>query len=725
MIRWQTGLAVSFLIIMYITIGCSRAIKPDWAKIQKQLDHGEFDAANEQVENIIASDSLSASSLYGKALINEYQDYLWDAHIQCFKAFQVDSTFSPAIRKFIDLSLILNTQYLAEHAVKLFISNRPNDPDGYLIKARIDMEMDRFDSARTALDKAASLKADPVDLTLYNTELELRSYDSSRITPALEQLDKIKPVNDRQKLHLARLYKYMNFDGYRDVLIAGDDNMKICSRLADYLVDDYYCSEALEISQSLLERDSSYGSAYLIAANVHGILNEDYSADQVLYKFLAVNPSSPYGYHQRAEYSAKYGDPIKAMDEYDLVFNTAINQKYPKDYLYRLFLELMDVSFRANDIYMLMEHVAKGEFLDTGDDISEVLRATIMLQFDDTKDSARVLVDQKIEKNKGNRTWLEKAAWHYLFTQRPDSSEILYHLLLEMSQPREDYFMSLLDIYKVTKRIESADNLAKIIPWRFHNSRRLLEKFYNFYNQTEQLDKEFEYAQKLYRKSSGFLLYAKNLAWLHKAHNHNDAGLEILRQYCDNYPSNLQARYEYGLYAMEIGRPELALDCSHYIIEADSTFGGGPELQGLYFYHNNQIDSAMHYFRKVVDLAWPTPYSYYYLGEYLLQKEENLIPAAGLGMAAIRYFKKDRRGYSLLGRIYMTQGKYRLAKSILNSGVRVFPEDAELNYFLGSAYYQIGENENADKYLKLSLKYEDHKLTDSQRREAQEILSQI
>ncbi|MCK4301506.1 MAG: hypothetical protein KAW91_01965, partial [candidate division Zixibacteria bacterium] len=87
-----------------------------------------------------------------------------------------------------------------------------------------------------------------------------------------------------------------------------------------------------------------------------------------------------------------------------------------------------------------------------------------------------------------------------------------------------------------------------------------------------------------------------------------------------------------------------------------------------------------------------------------------------------RYFDRDPRGYHLLGRVYLTQEKYKLARSQFFNGLKFAPEDAELNFLLGKTCVTLGRKAEAKKHINKALK---NKLPSPQREEAKKLLRRL
>lgn len=713
--------------LLLIIAGCGRSVEDKWRDIQRLLDVGRFSEAEQEIDKIAATDSLSTGAFYGRALLDEYHGYVWDAYISCFEAVKPDKEFVPALKKYIRLGIELGSLDAARQATGMLISRCEQDPDGYLYLAEIDMLENQLDSARAAVDKAASFSDDDPTIRLYKAELDLHSYDSTAIRATLDRLSETEYTKPDHFSHLARLFAYLNMGDsaafyVRKALELDKENIRLKLQLARYLYDDMFLKEAWDITEKLIAEAGQFGPAYILAANIKGVINKPYDGLEYISNFINFKKFSPIGIEAQADYFFLFQNKYMAITEYDRAYSSAVNLGYPAEYLRPLCYKVQNCCLEKSDIDVAMELLKEDYRLDPEGLEPDFIKAELMLRFPEVRDSARILVDDRLTENSGNRAWLELAARYYSRTRRIEKAVEIYYLLLDLPYPKQEYFAGLLELYKREKNIAAADSLAEILPLRFEESRELAKRFYDLYDAFGQNEKAVFYAEKLYRKSPGYLPYVTTLAELYAAQNRYEDGLALIDRYVRTYPDDPEGHYRLGGYALHNGRYESVLQCSERSLSIDSAYGSAYELKGLYFREKGNVDSAVYYFRRTVMLKWPTPLPYYYLGEYLLQQRDSLNRAAGLGMAAVRYFDRDPRGYHLLGRVYLTQKKYKLARSQFFKGLKFAPEDAELNFLLGKTCVILGRNAEAKKHINKALK---NNLPSPQREEARKLLIQL
>ena len=731
MIFWEkTMRRLSFcLIILFLLIiaGCGRPVEEKWGDIQRLLDIGRLSEAGQEIEEIAAADSLSAVAFYGRALLDEYHGYVWDAYISCFEAVKLDNEFVPALKKYIRLGIELGSLDAARKAADILISQCEQDPDGYLYLAEIDMLENQLNSAHAAIDKAASFTDDDLTIGLYKAELDFRSYDSTAIRKALDRLSGTEFTKADHFSRLAQLFAYLNMGDsaafyVKKALELDKGNIRLKLQLARYMYNDRFLKEAWDISEKLVAEAGQFGPAYILAAYIKGVIDKPYDGLEYISNFINFKKPSAIGIEAQADYFFLYQDKYLAIMEYDKTYSSAVNLGYPAEYLRPLCYKVQNCCLEKNDIDLARELLKENYRLDPEGLEIDFIKAELMLKFPEVRDSARILVDDRLAENSGNPAWLELAARYYSRTRRIEKAVEIYHLLLDLPYPKQEYFAGLLELYKREKNTRATDSLAAILPWRFELSRELAERFYDIYNASGQNEKAVFYAERLYRKSPGCLPYMMTLAELYAGQDRYEDGLALIDLYVQTYPDDPEAHYRLGGYALDNGRYESVLQCSERSLSIDSAYGSAYELKGLYFQKKGNVDSAVYYFRRTVMLNWPTPLSYYYLGEYLLRQKDSLDHAAGLGMAAVRYFDRDPRGYHLLGRVYLTQEKYKLARSQFFKGLKFAPEDAELNFLLGKTCVTLGRKAEAKKHINKALK---NKLPSPQREEAKKLLRRL
>ena len=685
------------------------------------LDQGKLTEARQLIGPIGGQDSLNTVALYGRAMIDEYYGYQWEALISYLALAPKEGGFLPAIEAFTRLAIDLDYLPNARKMAAIYITKEPSNPKPYLAMAKINMLEHAFDSARAYIAEAAKRTTDAREIGLWVAEIEARS---GAVDSALGLLSRARPESSRHFQHRAEIYHFLNMidstvAGLQRALDLDKTNITLKLQLGWYLYDVRRLKEAKDLVHQVTSQAETCGEAFVLGAYVERALGHSIEADLSFYKFLELNLNSPLSLDRYADYQTAFHDDKAAVGDYQSAYIMANNKGYPDDYLRRLYLKMMNSLLANRDIQGAIDFLEDGKLLLAGLPEANFLKAELMRRFPEASDSTRLLIDDSLSFYDANRHWLELAAAYYSRAGQIDRAIGIYRKLIDLPYPEQDYYSGLLALYATTKNSLAADGLAASLPLRFRQSRKLLEDFYDLYHAIGQKAQATAYAEALYRMAPSHLPYAVSLAKLYEEQGRADAARDLLARYAQKYPDDPQAHYQLADMEYHAGRMDSILSRLNRAAALDTAYGAAYELRGIYLRDKGNIDSAMANFRRAALLGWPSPYSYYYLGEYLLQKGDSLDRAAGLGMAAIRFFGADRRGYHLLGRVYLAQAKYKLAQTQFLAALKLSPEDAEIHFLLGKTLLKSGSVDQAKVHLNDALKYN---LASPEREEAEKLL---
>lgn len=706
---------------------CSRTPEGKLASAKDLLAEGKFDQAAMIIDGLVKADSAAPYAIYGQGLLLQYRGLEWDAMLKFLQASPLQNGYFPAMKAFLDIAIDLD--YLANaRKMAVILNNRdPENPEWFLQLARIDMMQNAFDAARQEMDQADSLGADQSDMTLARADLAFRSYDSDSIAQAIGRLMQVRLTSAAQYDRLASLYRYMNMvdsavAAERRAVDKASQDIQYRLRLAKYLFDQRHLNESSEIVRKLLAETKNYGPALILSAYNLWAMGDDVNADLQFLSYLDSCKETPIGMDKNGDFYAYFGKVRQAQTSWQSAYSLATGMKYPDDYAAQLFIKMENSFLDTRFLAMAVDYFEEGRKLLGDSPESYFFEAELKSNFAETVDSAKMMVDDKLKKNWSDQRWLELAGQYFYRTGRYDQAVEVYRRLLELPYPKETYVLNLLKVYEKHKNWQAADTLAGNLPIRFRGSRPIMEELYDFFTASERPDEAIKYAEKLYDLSSEYMPYVRNLAQLYAQQGRIDDAHRLFTTFVATYPNDPEGYYRLGYFEFEHGMADLVPDRFAKALAIDTGYAYAYELKGLYWEHEGNLDSAIYYYRKTVGFQKPTPEAYHNLAQYYYKKGDSLDYAAGLAMAAVRYFTNDRRGYLLLGNIYYKQEKYKLARLQYTKGLTLFPGDAEYQFLLGKTHMKLNEKAKAKEYLQDALK---NNLPEPQRAEAEKLLAQL
>jgi predicted Zn-dependent protease len=670
---------------------------------EKLCQAGHITAAQELLKGMPAKDSLAAEALYARGLIRQYQGFEWDALFDYAEAAPKANGFLPAIKAFTRLAIDLDYLPNARKMAKIYQSHLPKDPDSYLALAEIDIRQHRFDSAQVWVDEAAKWTTDLTTIALWKAAIDVYS---GRTEAGLSGMAGKAVTGASQFRHRAELFQYLNMT---DSAIAclqaasrldtADAGLKVLLGMS--LVECRRLREAQGVVDRLLKDTEKYGPAWILAAHIKRAANRPLEAETLFYKYLELS-ESPIGLEKHGDFLMEFGDVRTASIDYQNAYIMASNLQYPDDYIRIIYRKAMNACAENMDAPTLKELVTDADAL-AGDPDYDFYRAETMRLFPDAADSARILIDDKLAGKLQDEVWLNWAAPYFLHGRSFDKAALCYEHLLRFPYPLESSVVGLIQAYQEGRKPRSADSLAAALPFRFQNSRRVNEAFLALYRTAGENAQAAVFAEKLYRMAPGFLPYDTALASLYAAQEKTEAARAILAGYVKSYPDDATGYYILAQFDQAHGAPASVEENIVNCLERDSTFAEAYELRGLCLQAGKQNEAALASFRKAIALQCRSPWAYYYVAEDMLNRNDSLLRAAGLGMTAVSYFSNDRRGLELLGRIYLAMKNYDVAKTQFAQGLMQFHNDPRFQFYLGKTYLLMENQAEAKKQLETAL----------------------
>lgn len=690
-------------VLLTATLAYGGDLDDKLAQAEKLCRAGLITSAQELLKEIPVADSLSPEALYGRGLIRQYQGCDWDGLIDYSLAAPKGDGFLPAIKAFTRLAIDLDYLPSARKMARIYAAKQPKDPAACLALAEIDLRERRFDSARVWVDKAATLTAPAATISTWQAAIDVYA---GRIDTGLARLAGNKPTEPGQFRLRADLFRFLNMAdsaiaNLREATRLDPVDAGLKTTLGMWLVDYRRLRDAQEIADDLLKNTQRYGPAWILAASIKKAAYRPLEAETLFFKFLEL-ADSPIVWEKHGDFLTDFGDLRTAVTEYQNGYILAVNRQYPDDYLRRLYRKTMNVLAENKDAVTMKEMVVNGADLAGVPDY-DFYQAEAMRLFPDGIDSARVLVDNRLSKNTQDEVWLKLAGPYFLRGAEFEKAAECFERLLRFDYPEESSVVGLIRTFQAAQKPRRADSLAAGLPFRFQNSRRINEAFVALYRSVGENTQATVFAEKLRRMAPGYLPYDTILVSLYTAQGKTDAARTLLADYVQTYPDDPAGHYVLAEYDLTCGNLDAVEEHITQCLQLDSTFAMAYDLKGRWLRQRGQNDAALPWFRMAVDRNCQSPWSYYFVAEELFNRGDSLSRAANLGMTAVSLFTGERRGLELLGRIYLTQKNYRVAKSQFAQGLRQFPNDPVFQFYLGKTWLLLENPEEGKKLLEGAL----------------------
>lgn len=716
-----------FVVALLLIGGCAQKVEDKLASAEKYLKTGKYSEAKEKVDEIVEADSTSPEAIYGVALLEQYRGLDWDALIKYIDASPMRNGYLPAMEAFTRLAIRLDYLPNARKMANLQIRRQPENPVPLFYLTAVDIREGKLDSARIHLHQAAQLTEDSLQVVLYEAEIDFHTYDPQTIQAGLRKIAQARFETANHFIHLAGLFRYLNMGDsaihyMRQAVERDGDDVGLKLQLAQYLFDELYLAEATEIINEILSHSEAYGPAHVLAAYIEWQRGWGTRAEWHFYSYAELGRQRPIVGDKHGDMYWFFNEFRLAQIEWQAAYTLAANLAYPDDYLRQLLIKLINSFLEDHSVAMIKDYLQEGGFLLAGLPEFDLFRAEAMAQYEDVTDSARILVDDRLTKHWNDRRWLELVGAYYYRFRKYDQASDVYWRLLELPYPRLEFYLQLASIFSLQKDAEGMEKLIAAIPTRFEGNRRLLESLADFYVGIGRPDRALEYAERLYRQSSGYMPFVLTLVDLYTDMGRPGEVRGLLDRFAEQYPDDPESFYRLAKYEYYRGSKESVLENLNHSLALDTGYAFSMEMKGIVFQDAGIVDSAMYYYRQAIERHWPVPDAYLNLSEIYYTRGDSLDKAAGLAMAAINCGENDGPAYMLLGKIYYAQEKYKLARTQFISGNLLHPDDPEFLFRLGKAYIKMDDFTEARKSLRRALELN---LASPLKEEAEQLLTQF
>ncbi len=722
--RYLTAV-MAIIAILVVLAGCSRTAEDKLGQTREYLETGQYIKAKTIVDAIVAADSTSPEAIYGKGQLDEYRALDWDALFKYIDAAPMRDGYLPAMKEFIELAIKLDYLENARRMTLLYIKRRPDKQDGYQYMAAIDVRESSLDSARSQLVQASAHIDDELSVLLSEAEIDFHTYDKTIITAAMGRLSEASFKSADQFRRLADLYEYLNLNDstllYRRKAVEKDErNVGLRVQLAQSLFNEKRYDDARSVVEEVLADARDYGPAQILRAYILRGMGLDNQAEAQIYEYMEPLFYSPLATEKHGDYYGYFHDYRPATNEWEAAYVQAANLSYPDDYLREIYLKMINGFLDDRDFAPAAEYYKEGEALLPNDLEMNFLKAEMQSYYYEVADSAKMFVDDQIQRKWVDARWLNLAGRYFFRRHVFDKAEEIYKRVMDLPYPRLECFTQTLEAAKENNDSAAADLVVKKLPYRFEGNIQLQELLWEAYAKAGKIERATHYAQLLYRNSNQYMPYILHLSDMYARSGQMDEARQLFRTFIGDFPQKADGYYQLARFDFDHKALDSVPALTAKSLAIDSQYVFTLELLGQYLQAEGKMDSAVVCYEKAVKLNGPTPMAYYNLAKYLYDRKEDLDRAGSLAMGAVRFFDNDQRGFLLMGKIYLLQEKYKVAKSQFYKGARLYPDNAEFHFLLGKTCAKLNEKDEARKALKQALKL---KLPSPEKEEAQKILS--
>ena len=291
----------------------------------------------------------------------------------------------------------------------------------------------------------------------------------------------------------------------------------------------------------------------------------------------------------------------------------------------------------------------------------------------------------------------------YWMIQKYDKS-ISYGLLaIDHDKDSKDYSISLGKKYIGLNELTLALDLFERVAEKHEDNADILFIIGDLKSQLNDIDGALIYYQQAYNKDNSLILALEVAAELALRSNHRDSEL-ILKKLLLADPSNPK----YLQLFVESLSDSNNLNDIEELLE-NETIQSNPFVNNLYnqlgyeYLVNGIIDKSIEYFEKSLSINDNDRFALYYLSNVyrdLKEYDKSIIIAE----KQINLYPQEKDGYINKIISLLTIEDFEKATEVLLESLKIFPNDFDMNYFLGIAQYSLENFIESETYYEKALK---------------------
>ncbi len=295
-------------------------------------------------------------------------------------------------------------------------------------------------------------------------------------------------------------------------------------------------------------------------------------------------------------------------------------------------------------------------------------------------------------------------AEHFRKIEKPDASLAILSELGERVKRDATIMATLFDRYLEAKRFEEAVWVINGMLTSAGHNPDLHYMAGVAYNGLDLDDQALEHMLEVQPGSRFYTNAVVHCALIFHDSGRIDRAIEVVKTAIGHEPDHVDYYLYLGSFYEELERYEDALEVLHEGLARDNSNGRLHFRTGVVYDKMGRKDKSITAMKAVLQLTPDDAEALNYLGYTYADMGINLDEAEMLIQSALRLKPNDGYITDSLGWVYYKRGEYRQALELLIKAVSLIPDDPVILEHLGDVYYQMDSKAKALNYYRQSLK---------------------
>lgn len=679
-------------------------------------------------ETFAQLDSLEADSpygSYGKALYFEKERQFIEAANAYEKCLTKFPEFVPAILGSARLAMQMNRPVRARAAAEKAYKLEKHNPAIMAVLCDALTASGEPGKARRGLMEAIERTPDDPQLMLADARFQLHAGEFDKALHIIT--DKVAGTADAGILKeigdvYARLGMADEAAGwYAKALHEDRNDYYLKADIADAYIEIGYYYDARRLIDQLADYRSASHRYYLAFKNWYETQGDRYAAFTIYLDAYMHFTNSPTVLMTLAHLRYDIKQTAVASTHYEQAFLWAESNQYAEEDIVEMHLDRAEQMFDHGQVVAASAPIK--EILDNPLNEYPIIRVVSLFyaKFAD-KEKAVDILKRLDSFSEGNPARMTQTGDVYRRVDSLDRAQSWYDWTLKVDRVNTGAILGKLTIWQALEVYDTAVRFLDSLDRRMTMYRPVAESKYDLLMASGKPEQALAFARELIISAPHSITYCRLAVQAATKLGQTDEIIQLCREYLDNNPEDVDAHSLMAEQYWAVGETDKATEEAARAIAIDSVAIKAHLINARILLAEGKVDSVKAIYSWLLTKNEYVDEALSGLVEITLEQGGDYHQAMNLANHALQVDNQNPINLVRLGRVQYASGRYDIAKSTFEHGLKTFPDNAEVHYYAGVNYLKLKDNKKAREQLNRALKLG---LRDELKQEANRLLTAL